>query len=76
MVENSEEIGGDITIKNDQEYSHLVIFLRNSKINKLPQLINIIIGDMSIVGFDHKLKNSLIFSRIPQELRFQKNRPG
>lgn len=42
--------GGIITVKNDPRLTPLGPFLRKTKINELPQLINILIGDMSFVG--------------------------
>jgi len=51
MLKNSSTMeGGIITIKNDPRVTFLGKFLRKSKINELPQLINILIGDMSVVG--------------------------
>ena len=51
MLKDSPNIGsGEITIKNDSRVLPLGKFLRKSKINELPQLWNIFIGDMSIVG--------------------------
>ena len=41
---------GTITAKNDQRILPFGKFLRKTKINELPQLINVIKGDMSIVG--------------------------
>ena len=40
----------NITLKNDQRVLPIGKFLRKSKINELPQLINILKGEMSIVG--------------------------
>ncbi len=42
--------GGVLTQKNDPRILPLGNFLRKTKINELPQLINILIGDMSFVG--------------------------
>ena len=42
--------GGLITTKNDPRITPLGGILRKSKINELPQLINILKGDMSFVG--------------------------
>lgn len=42
--------GGLITTKNDPRITPMGGFLRKSKINELPQLINILKGDMSFVG--------------------------
>lgn len=51
MLKNSENIGtGTVTLKNDQRILPFGHFLRKTKINELPQLINIFIGDMSIIG--------------------------
>jgi lipopolysaccharide/colanic/teichoic acid biosynthesis glycosyltransferase len=51
MLKNSEKIGsGSITLKNDPRILPIGKFLRKTKINEIPQLINVIIGDMSIIG--------------------------
>jgi len=51
MLKNSPNIGsGEITINNDPRVLPLGKFLRKSKINELPQLWNILVGDMSVVG--------------------------
>jgi lipopolysaccharide/colanic/teichoic acid biosynthesis glycosyltransferase len=42
--------GGIITTKKDPRITPMGDFLRKSKINELPQLINILRGDMSVVG--------------------------
>ena len=51
MLKDSPNIGtGSITLRNDPRVTHVGKFLRISKINELPQLLNILFGDMSIVG--------------------------
>ena len=51
MIKASPNIGsGTVTLKNDPRVLPFGKFLRKSKINELPQLINILIGDMSVVG--------------------------
>jgi len=51
MLKESPNIGaGEITLKNDPRVLPFGKFLRKSKINELPQLYNILIGQMSIVG--------------------------
>ena len=47
---SSDQEMGNITIKNDPRILPIGKFLRNTKINELPQLLNILIGDMSIIG--------------------------
>jgi lipopolysaccharide/colanic/teichoic acid biosynthesis glycosyltransferase len=51
MLKDSPNMGsGTITLYNDPRVLPLGGFLRKSKINELPQLINIFKGDMSIIG--------------------------
>jgi lipopolysaccharide/colanic/teichoic acid biosynthesis glycosyltransferase len=51
MLKNSPNIGtGTITITNDPRVLPVGRFLRKTKINELPQLLNIIKGDMSVIG--------------------------
>ncbi len=51
MLKDSPNIGtGDITTKNDPRVLPFGAFLRKTKINELPQLFNILLGDMSIIG--------------------------
>jgi len=51
MLKNSPNIGaGLITVRNDPRVTWVGSFLRKSKLNELPQLINVLIGDMSLVG--------------------------
>ena len=51
MLKNSASIGtGTVTMKNDPRILPIGKFLRKSKINELPQLLNIFFGDMSVVG--------------------------
>lgn len=51
MLENSPNLGaGDVTVENDPRILAHGQFLRKSKINELPQLLNVLKGDMSLVG--------------------------
>lgn len=51
MLKDSPNIGsGTVTLKNDPRVLPLGRYLRQSKINELPQLFNILKGDMSFVG--------------------------
>lgn len=52
MLRNSPSMaGGLITSENDPRILPMGKFLRKTKINELPQLINIFIGNMSVIGY-------------------------
>lgn len=50
MVLNAEPDGAVLASTGDKRITKIGQFLRNTKIDELPQLINILRGDMSIVG--------------------------
>ncbi len=51
MLKDSPNLGsGDITVKEDPRVLPFGRFLRKTKINELPQLVNILLGDMSVIG--------------------------
>lgn len=51
MLKNSPSLGtGTVTVKGDPRVLPVGRFLRKTKINELPQLLNIFKGDMSIIG--------------------------
>lgn len=77
MLKDSPNMaGGLITTKKDPRITPMGGFLRSSKINELPQLFNIFLGDMSVVGPRPVMKKS--FDAYPEDVRkvIYKVKPG
>ena len=50
MVANADKIGTQVTVSNDSRVTKVGEKLRKYRLDELPQLINIILGDMTLVG--------------------------
>ena len=50
MVANADKIGTQVTVSNDSRVTRIGEKLRKYRLDELPQLINIIVGDMTFVG--------------------------
>lgn len=50
MVDNAEQIGSQVTVKNDMRVTKVGAVLRKFRLDEFPQLLNIIAGNMSFVG--------------------------
>ena len=50
MVTNADRIGGPTTSNTDARITKPGAFIRRNKLDEVSQLINVLIGDMSIVG--------------------------
>lgn len=50
MVQNADQIGTQVTISNDSRITKIGSKLRNCRLDELPQLFNIFLGDMTFVG--------------------------
>ena len=77
MIKDSPKIGtGSITLRNDPRVLPFGKFLRKSKINELPQIINVILGSMSLVGPRPQME--VDFIKFPSKLRnlIYKSKPG
>lgn len=51
MVKDAEAKGMQITVGNDSRVTTIGKFLRKCKLDELPQLINVLLGQMSFVGY-------------------------
>lgn len=54
MVQNADQIGTQVTISNDSRITKVGSKLRNCRLDELPQLFNIFLGDSGIIGTTKK----------------------
>lgn len=50
MVDNAARLGSSVTVSEDSRITRMGHFMRKYRIDELPQLINVLKGDMSFVG--------------------------
>ena len=56
MVINADKLGSLVTINNDPRITRIGRKIRKCRLDELPQVINILIGDMSFVGTRPEVK--------------------
>lgn len=76
MPKGSEKLGL-ITTTNDSRPTEFGRFLRKTKINEIPQLINVLIGNMSVIGPRPLIKSQISESLTDKEIEeYYRMRPG
>lgn len=77
MLRNSPNMaGGFYTAENDPRILPMGKFLRKTKINELPQLLNILKGDMSVIGYRPQVKKQYDSYSDGVRAALAKSRPG
>ena len=77
MLKNSPGLGtGSLTLKNDWRVTPIGKYLRITKINEVPQIMNILLGNMSLVGPRPLMK--VDFEKFSPEIQgiFYNRKPG
>lgn len=56
MIFNADKIGALVTTKNDSRITRVGNIIRKCRLDEIPQLINILVGDMTFVGTRPEVK--------------------
>ena len=77
MLKDSPNLGtGTITTKDDPRVLPFGKFLRQTKLNELPQLLNILTGDMSVIGPRPQTQRCFNAFPLRSQCEIIKTRPG
>ncbi len=76
MRVGSEGAGPHFTAEGDSRVTRIGKFLRAAKFNELPQLINVLLGDMSLVGPRPETPELMLQYTLAQRATFLSVRPG
>ena len=78
MYANAENNGPQLSIENDKRITPIGAVMRKYRIDELPQLYNVLKGDMSLVGPrpERAYYAEQIIAQIPEYVHIYKVRPG
>jgi lipopolysaccharide/colanic/teichoic acid biosynthesis glycosyltransferase len=76
MVAGAARAGTALTVRADARVTRVGTFMRRSKLDELPQLFNVLIGDMSVVGPRPEVPQFMEFYAPSQRAIILSMRPG
>jgi len=76
MVMGAQNVGTALTVRADRRITRVGAFLRRKKIDELPQLLNVLLGEMSLVGPRPEVPEFMSFYTPQQRALIVSMRPG
>jgi lipopolysaccharide/colanic/teichoic acid biosynthesis glycosyltransferase len=76
MIADASHRGTALTVRADRRITRVGEFLRRSKLDELPQLVNVLAGDMSLVGPRPEVPEFISFYTAEQRAIITSMRPG
>lgn len=78
MYKNAESNGPELSSKDDKRVTPLGKFMRKARLDEIPNFINVLKGDMSLVGYRPERKYFIdqIVERAPQYVYLHRVKPG